>query len=155
MNILARIKKYINKKEISSLSAFTVKEGDRISPWYYGVAYHRFDACISVWYPIPFNYIIRFCRIVQYAWDKLRSQPSWFDKEIIRVSANMQIKGHTQGFERGKSLGLKEGEQVTLDNLTRQLQEIREAVQTIDREKEEWEQAKRLVRLQEQERKKV
>lgn len=56
--------------------------GERIPPFWYGLAYHEFEYHRSVWFPIPVNYIVRVCVRIKYEWDKFRSKPTWIDKQV-------------------------------------------------------------------------
>jgi len=57
-------------------------EGEILPPWYYGRGYHDFNCDKTVYYLIPFNYLIRILRLIGIYWDQIRSQPTWIDRQI-------------------------------------------------------------------------
>jgi len=62
----------------------TTSEGEMLPRFYYGLGYRDWCHYKVYWYPIPFNYLIRWGKWVQHQWDRFRAKPSWIDKEILK-----------------------------------------------------------------------
>ena len=65
-------------------------EGERMPPWYYGLAYNRYQEADELYYIMPLNYLIRWKRYIHHHWiRKVQRRESWFDKQVKQVK---QIK---------------------------------------------------------------
>ena len=69
------------KLRISELE-YRKGEGEILPPWYYGLAYREDWAYVSVFYPIPLNFIIRFGMWIAHQWNWWRSKPTWVDRQV-------------------------------------------------------------------------
>lgn len=52
----------------------TIREGDILPPWYYGIAYRDWVSDRAIFYPIPLNLIVRWTMILLYWWNRQRSR---------------------------------------------------------------------------------
>jgi hypothetical protein len=50
-------------------------EGEVLPPWYYGIAYVNPVTNHAVFYPIPFNFVGRWWRILAHRWNDWRGSP--------------------------------------------------------------------------------
>jgi len=57
-------------------------DGDMIPPWYYGITQRMWERDEDTYHIIPFNLIIRSYLYLKYLWDRLRSRPSYIDKQV-------------------------------------------------------------------------
>jgi len=65
------------------------KEGDIMPPFYYGLAYRNWENYNTVYYIMPFNYLIRWKRFIHHWWIKnIQLRESWFDKEVKKIESN-------------------------------------------------------------------
>ena len=65
-----------------TLTARQQYEGEFLPPFWYGLSYYDFCMRLSVFHPIPLNYLIRVGRVIQNFWNKFRSRPTWIDRQI-------------------------------------------------------------------------
>jgi len=79
--------------------------GEILPPWYYGLAYEDFAQAYQIFYPIPFNYIIRGFMRGRYFWDRMRSRPTWFDKQIEVERNRFAKQGHDYYREEMREMG--------------------------------------------------
>ena len=63
------------------------REGEYLPPWYYGYAYKEWDRQVTVFYPIPINFVIRFLKHSKFLWDNFRGKPSYIDKKISEMES--------------------------------------------------------------------
>jgi len=67
-------------------------EGERIPPFYYGAAYTDYASYHTVFYIMPFNYLVRWKRYIHHWWIRnIQRRESWFDyqiKKTMREEAN-------------------------------------------------------------------
>ncbi len=62
------------------------KEGEIVPSFYYGLAYRNWMDYSTVYYIMPFNYIIRWKRYIHHWWIRnIQHRESWFDKEVKKV----------------------------------------------------------------------
>lgn len=73
----------LHKIEISEWLRKNCKEGECLPPWYYGLAYREWNSYAVVFYPIPFNYLVRFAMVIHHKWNRFRSRLSWVDRQVI------------------------------------------------------------------------
>lgn len=98
------------KRIINSLliGEHELMEGAILPPWYYGYGYRLLNKNVTVYLPIPINYIVRLCVRVQHHWDRFRSRPSWVDIQIqlgISISEGNAKKATWEKMEkRGKEM---------------------------------------------------
>ena len=64
-------------------------ESQYLPPWFYGSAYFDHVKAYQIFYPIPFNYLVRFFREIKYFWDRFRSQSTWIDQQIEKLREEM------------------------------------------------------------------
>lgn len=60
-------------------------EGQRLPPWYYGLAYEDVYRDTCVFYLFPLHLVVRALRWISFWWARARSTPSWFDQELRRM----------------------------------------------------------------------
>lgn len=63
----------------------TVCEGRRIPPWYYGLAYESDYGREAVFVLLPFVFIIRALRWLNYKWGWIRTRPSYLDVQVYEA----------------------------------------------------------------------
>ena len=64
------------------------KEGEITPPFYYGLAYEKWECYERVYYIMPFNYLVKWKRFIHHWWIKnIQHRESWFDKEIRKIRA--------------------------------------------------------------------
>ena len=64
-------------------------EGQYLPHFIYGLAYTDYARGYQIFYPIPFNYLVRFLREIKYFWDRFRSQSTWVDQQIEKLREKM------------------------------------------------------------------
>ncbi len=67
-----------------------IRQGAKTSR-HLGLAYYDFELAVAYYYPIPFNFIVRYCKTIQIFWDRFRCKPSWIDNQVI--AAILKEKG--------------------------------------------------------------
>lgn len=70
------------KWQVNELLIVTRSEGEMLPPFWYGHAYLRWDAYVSVFYPIPLNYLVRWGMALIYIWNRHRGKWSWVDEQV-------------------------------------------------------------------------
>ena len=70
------------KWRVSQLLIVTRSEGEMSPPFWYGHAYLRWDAYVSIFYPIPLNYLVRWGMALTYLWNRHRGKWSWVDEQV-------------------------------------------------------------------------
>lgn len=83
--------------------------GEVIPPFYYGLAYENWTRPVSVFYPIPINYFVRWGMAVHHCWNRFRSRPSWLDKQIeygIRTEVMRKSKEISNNYSRNMLKGM-------------------------------------------------
>lgn len=71
------------------ITRYEKMEGEILPPWYYGLAYYQWEADIAIFYPIPLNYFVKIGITINHIWNKFRSRPSWFDKQIMKARGDI------------------------------------------------------------------
>jgi hypothetical protein len=71
-----------------------VGQGEIIPPWYYGLSLDDSRTDTLTFHIIPFNFVIRAARWLEWTWAKLRCRRSYFDAQLLEAE--------TRGFERGR-----------------------------------------------------
>jgi len=66
------------------LTRIELAQGAKLPPFYYGRSHMNWMNDTISFYPIPINYIIRFCIAVRYYWDNLRCKPSMIDQKVLQ-----------------------------------------------------------------------
>ena len=62
--------------------SFIQIEGMRIPPFWYGLSYIDYPKRQNVYHIIPLNLVIRGARMLLFWWNRLRSRPTWIDKQV-------------------------------------------------------------------------
>lgn len=62
--------------------SFEQIEGMRLPPFWYGLSYTDYLRMRRIYHPIPLNLVIRGARVLLFWWDRLRSRPTWIDKQV-------------------------------------------------------------------------
>jgi len=76
--------------EISQYTMLSRKEGERLPPWWYGLAYHSDEKLTSFFYPIPINLIVRLGMRIAHYWNRWRGKPTWVDRQV-EAQANQAL----------------------------------------------------------------
>ena len=58
-----------------------------LPPWLYGAAYEDYNKRMQIFYPIPFNYLVRYVKTVKFLWDRWRSNYSWLDEQVFKEAS--------------------------------------------------------------------
>ena len=58
------------------------REGEILPPFYYGHSFNNWEYGECVYHIIPINYFIRFFRLLEFLWYKIRSKPGYVEKQI-------------------------------------------------------------------------
>ncbi|MFX0133025.1 MAG: hypothetical protein ACFFDN_05195 [Candidatus Hodarchaeota archaeon] len=64
------------------ISAIQLKTGDLLPKWYYGYSYQLESTLIYIFYPIPFNFIIRWIIFIKSFYNRFRCKPNYLDNII-------------------------------------------------------------------------
>ena len=90
-------------------------EGFVDPPWYYGMAYWDVSYMMSVWYPIPLNFVVRWARAARYTWDRFRgTAPRWIPYEAVKE----ELKAAREvAYEAGKQDGYRQGYEGAFNSL--------------------------------------
>ena len=99
------------KLRISELE-YRKGQGEILPPWYYGLAYREYDTYVSVFYPIPINFIVRFGMWAAHQWNWWRSKPTWVDRQVELFIKKELEKLHSR--EQGVSEAERTVEQLTM-----------------------------------------
>lgn len=76
--------------------------GEMLPPWYYGISYQDWASDVYFFYPIPFNYLVRWARNSQFYWNKFRSQsPTHQWVKMDDIHKDMQ-DSWMRGFDAGE-----------------------------------------------------
>jgi hypothetical protein len=59
-------------------------QSEYLPPWFYGASYEDLSRGMQIFYPIPFNYLVRWTKAVKYIWDRWRSNYSWLDDQVFK-----------------------------------------------------------------------
>jgi len=70
----------------------TSSQGEYLPPWFYGVAYEDHYRKMQIFYPIPFNYLVRWAKTLKYFWDRWRSNYSWLDDQVYKEAIKNYIE---------------------------------------------------------------
>ena len=62
--------------------SFKQAEGVRLPPLWYGLSYTDCYQRQKIYHPIPLNLVIRGARLLLFWWDRLRSRPTWIDRQV-------------------------------------------------------------------------
>ena len=93
----------ITKKEIV--------EGRSLPPWYYGHAFTKWSPALKdifVYYPIPFNLLIRWGMTIRFIWDLIRGREGVMDCRIRARMNTLRAKAYRQGVTEGKARAVDE-----------------------------------------------
>lgn len=82
------------------LAAKSLKEGEPLPPWYYGLAYWRVDRDEYVFLPMPFHLAARMTRRLRVFWDQRRAR-------IPEEQACCQV-AYATGYLRGRDVAMLE-----------------------------------------------
>ena len=66
-------------------------------PFYYGATYYIFDKGVTIFHPIPINFIVILGRRIYYLWMIWRSRP-WKDK-IENDRRDVYDRGYSRGYK--------------------------------------------------------
>lgn len=94
------------------LAVHTIKEGEQLPPWFYGMAYIDHYRFMSVYHIIPLNFVVRFFRWLSYHWDFWRSRNTGLDNYINNIMVERMKKqdsDYINGFDFGKVVGYVDG----------------------------------------------
>ena len=95
MNLTIRIPKHL---------LIDKHDGEYLPPWFYGWAYRDIAIDYIVFAVMPFNWIIRAGRWVQYKWDRMRGvPPRW-----VLVGREELCRWHDESFKRGMREALRD-----------------------------------------------
>lgn len=83
-----------------------IADGDFYPSRYYGWSYSELYSLHEVFYPIPFNYIVRLVRGLRFMWDAHRTKKTGYDARIHNAISYWQNKSYDRG--------LKDGELITM-----------------------------------------
>jgi hypothetical protein len=74
--------------------------GNRLPPWWYGLAYLEWERDATVFYPLPLNYVVRWWRLARWRWDWWRSRAPRLDRRVRRLVHRAYATGYSAGFLR-------------------------------------------------------
>lgn len=63
----------------------TTVDGQKLPPWYYGLAYVDIMRHVFVFYLFPLHLIVRAVRWFSYRWNRIRASRSWFDRALLKA----------------------------------------------------------------------
>lgn len=76
-----------------------VREGELLPPWHYGFAYYEPLQDFAVFVPMPFNWLIRYGRLLRWQWDNLRGAGNYY--HLLTNDALQAIQ--KRHYERGRN----------------------------------------------------
>lgn len=92
------------------LNARELRQGEILPPWWYGLAYRRDYEYVALFYPIPFNYAVRYWHNFRCWWNWLRAhQPAyrWVREAAYRQELEKErYRGREDGIERGMQIAM-------------------------------------------------
>ncbi len=77
------------------------EQGDRLPPWWYGLAYLEWERDVAVLYPLPLNYVARAWRRARWAWDGWRSGTPRLDVRVRKLVRRAEAVGYQRGYVDG------------------------------------------------------